>query len=100
MASSSDDLVIGFECRAGSGKCGIFSEEHARKRRDSKSIGVWANGSNHVQGPTLEQLMVVNSNNKAWFYPSKGLNELFYGSSLRPSQKPLRPSHQALNLKH
>jgi hypothetical protein len=99
MASSSDDLVIGFECRAGSGKCGIFSEEHARKRRDSKSIGVWANGSNHVQGPTLEQLMVVNSN-KTWFYPSKGLNELFYGSSLRPSQKPLRPSHQALNLKH
>jgi hypothetical protein len=33
---------------------------------------------NHFQGPTAKRLMIVNDTNKAWFYPSKGLNEFFY----------------------
>jgi hypothetical protein len=35
-------------------------------------------GSTQNQGPEAGRIMIVNDSKKAWFYPSKGLNELFY----------------------
>jgi hypothetical protein len=65
MASSSDDLVISSECRAGSGKCGILVKNTPEKEEIQKAEVYRPTGSDHVQSPTSERLMVINGNNKA-----------------------------------
>jgi hypothetical protein len=56
-------------------------------------------GSNHVQGPTTERLMIVNDTNKVWFYPSKGLNEFFYRARKLATSKTKVATPQMLNPK-